>query len=86
MAEQGFPNFRVKGFFTLVAPAGTPEAILERLNAIMVEYARRPDVQAKMTGMQVSALPLSRQQTDAYLLKESTRWEQVVKTSGAKAE
>ncbi|MFM9993333.1 MAG: Bug family tripartite tricarboxylate transporter substrate binding protein [Burkholderiaceae bacterium] len=86
MAEQGFPNFRVKGFFTLVAPAGTPEAILERLNAIMVEYARRPDVQTKMTGMQVSALPLSRQQTDAYLLKESTRWEQVVKTSGAKAE
>ncbi|MDB5861224.1 MAG: hypothetical protein JWQ76_4913 [Ramlibacter sp.] len=52
----------------------------------MIEYAKRPDVQAKMTGMQVSALPLSRAQTGAYLERESTRWEQVVKASGAKAE
>ncbi len=86
MAEQGFPSFRVKGFFALVAPARTPEAILERLNAVMVEYAKKPDVQARMTGMQVSALPISRAQTAAYLERESTRWEQVVKSSGAKAE
>ncbi|MDB5874270.1 MAG: Tricarboxylate transport protein TctC [Ramlibacter sp.] len=86
MAEQGFPNFSVKGFFALVAPARTPEPVLERLNAIMVEYAKRADVQARMTGMQVSALPISRAQTQAYLERESTRWEQVVKASGAKAE
>jgi len=86
MAEQGFPDFRVKGFFALVAPAHTPAPILERLNAVMVAYASRPEVQARMIGMQVSALPLSQAQTDAYLLRESTRWEQVVKASGAKVE
>lgn len=86
MAEQGFPNFRLKGFFALVAPAHTPEPILERLNAIMLGFASRPDVQAKLLSMQVSALPLSRAQTNAYLERESTRWEQVIKASGAKAE
>jgi tripartite-type tricarboxylate transporter receptor subunit TctC len=86
MAEQGFPDFQVKGFFVLVAPARTPEPILERLNGIMVDYVKRPDIRAKLQGMWVSALPLTRGQTHAYLVRESTRWEQVVKASGAKAE
>ena len=44
MSEAGFPNYRAVGWFGLMAPAGTPSAIIEKLSDAVAEAARSPEV------------------------------------------
>jgi tripartite-type tricarboxylate transporter receptor subunit TctC len=84
IAEAGYPNFDVSAWHGLLVPAGTPPAIVQKINAAVVEVFRMPDVSARFEGLGLYPVG-SKPEVLAQLLKtESARWAQVIKDANIK--
>jgi tripartite-type tricarboxylate transporter receptor subunit TctC len=77
------PGFEVDTWWGLVAPAGTPPAVIERLNAAFVGALNAPDVRAKFGQLMAEPVPTTPQQFGAFMKRELAKYERVVKESGA---
>ena len=86
MAESGFPGFEAVAWGGIIAPAGTPPAIVQRLNAAIAEALKSPEVVRANQTMALNPLASSTQEFSAFIAKESVKWARIVKTSGAKPE
>ncbi|MDB5572128.1 MAG: hypothetical protein JWN93_3311 [Hyphomicrobiales bacterium] len=86
MAEQGWPDFDVRGWFGVVAPAGTPKAIVDKYNATIKAMLARSDTQAKMLAMGLDSLSSTPEEFAGFIKSEVEKWAPVVKASGAKVE
>jgi tripartite-type tricarboxylate transporter receptor subunit TctC len=86
MAEQGWPDFDVRGWFGVVAPAGTPKAIVDKYNATIRAMLARPDTQAKLVAMGLDSLSSTPDEFAAFIKSEVEKWAPVVRASGAKVE
>ena len=86
MAEQGWPDFDVRGWFGVVAPAGTPKAIVDKYNATIKAMLAREDTQAKLLTMGLDSLTSTPEEFAAFIKSEVAKWAPVVKASGAKVE
>ena len=84
--EAGFPGFEASAWNALLAPAGTPEDIIRRLNAAAVKVIHTPDVVEKLGSQGAEAIGDSPEQFARYLQMEVAKWAKVVKASGAKLE
>jgi tripartite-type tricarboxylate transporter receptor subunit TctC len=80
-AEAGLPEFVTSAWFGLVAPPGTPSAVLARVNADAVEALRLPDVQARF--LEQGAEPVGNTQAEmaAFVKEEMARWQKVIQTA-----
>ena len=83
-AEQGFPDFDLKAFHGVSAPAGTPKAVVDKLNAAIVEVMRQADVRERLVAMGMEPLGLDVAESDRFLRTEFKRWTEVVRLSGVK--
>jgi tripartite-type tricarboxylate transporter receptor subunit TctC len=70
----------------LLAPAGTPKAVIDKLNAAMIEGMKTPAVQATLAKLGLKTRALTPQQFDAVLADEARTWEAAVKESKIKLE
>jgi tripartite-type tricarboxylate transporter receptor subunit TctC len=87
MAELGFKGFEATApWVGLLAPAGTPPAVVTRLSAEMRKSLARPETQARMKQLGAITVADSPAQFAAFLKKDHERWVQVVKTSGVRAD
>ncbi len=86
LAESGYPNFDVQSWFALVAPAGTPKIIVEKLNAALNKALLAPDVRQRLQELAATPEPGSPEKMRDFQTSEVKRWREVVKASGAKAE
>ncbi|MFN3891652.1 MAG: Bug family tripartite tricarboxylate transporter substrate binding protein [Beijerinckiaceae bacterium] len=86
MAEQGWPDFDVRGWFGVVAPAGTPKEIVDRYNATIKAMLARPDVREKLANIGLDPLSSTPDEFAAFIKAEVAKWAPVVKASGAKVE
>jgi tripartite-type tricarboxylate transporter receptor subunit TctC len=86
IAEAGVPGYESTIWLGIMAPAGTPKAIVEKLNAEINKAISRPDVKEAWDKQGAVALVMTPAEFDAYLRKDIEKWAQVVKVSGAKAE
>jgi tripartite-type tricarboxylate transporter receptor subunit TctC len=86
VGEQGFPGFESNSAFVILAPGGTPPAVLDRLNAVFVEVLNLPEVKAALTKQGVEVKATSRAETLDFIKKEMARYADVVAFSGAKVE
>jgi tripartite-type tricarboxylate transporter receptor subunit TctC len=86
VAEQGLPGFEATAWAGLFAPAGTPEPILQRLNAEVVKALGQPEVQKRFQDLSMPTIGDSRAAFDAFLKAEFARWGRAVKLSGAKVD
>ena len=86
MAEQGWPDFDVRGWFGVVAPAGTPKAIVDKYNATIKAMLARDDTQARLLTMGLDSLTSTPEEFAAFIKSEVAKWAPVVKASGAKVE
>jgi tripartite-type tricarboxylate transporter receptor subunit TctC len=86
IAESGLPGFDVEPWFGIVAPAGTPTAIVNRLNAEIGKIMQQNDVKEMLASVGAAPSISSPQEFGKFIDSEVTRWAEVVKASGAKAE
>jgi tripartite-type tricarboxylate transporter receptor subunit TctC len=86
MDEAGLPGFEATTWHGLVAPAGTPPAIVAALNKAIGETLKDPDIQHKLANLGIDIAPDSPDQFAAYIKAEIPKWAAVIKASGAKME
>lgn len=86
VAEQGFPGFESVGWIGLAAPAKTPPAILDRLNAEIKKMLQDPAVKARFEQLAFTPVGDSRAEFAAFVKSEIAKWSKVARDSGAKAD
>lgn len=77
LAESGVPGFDAAFGQILLAPAGAPPSVLRFLNENITKILQRPDVRARMLGVDLDFVPNSPDQAMAELHEESARWKQL---------
>jgi len=85
ISESGLPGFEVSGWYGVLAPAGTPRSIINRLNAEIVKALRMSDVRQNLSAQSFDISPSSPEQFAAFIKSEIQKWGKAVKYSGAKA-
>lgn len=80
-AESGF-NLDIAAWYGACAPAGVPKVILARLNAVMVNVLRLPEIHERYADMGIEPAPMSIQEFDAFIRTETTKWAKAVKDAG----
>src|SRR5262245_29904500 len=86
MPEAGFPDVQMQQWFGLFAPAGTPTAIVGKLNAEFVRALQSDEVKAKMLPQVVFVTPSTPEQLGAMVVRDIARLGKVVRDSGAKVQ
>ena len=82
IAEAGVPGYEATIWLGVMAPAGTPKAIVDKLNVEINKAISRPDVKEAWDKQGAVALVMSPAEFDAYLRKDIEKWAQVVKSAG----
>ncbi|MGZ5803419.1 MAG: tripartite tricarboxylate transporter substrate-binding protein, partial [Xanthobacteraceae bacterium] len=72
------PGFEAVAWFGVVAPAGTPAAILDKINADINEALRQPEILDKFAALTAEKVGGTRQETAAYMREEVERWKKVI--------
>lgn len=85
VSEAGVPGYETTIWLGVVAPAKTPPAIVEKLNAEITKVVNRPEVRAAWAKQGAVPMTMSVKEFDAYLRKDIDKWADVVKKTGAKA-
>ena len=86
IAEAGVPGYDASTWYPLLAPAGTPSAIVDKLNAQLVIILAMPDVREKLQAQGIEPVGSSPAQLSMHLKSELVKWEKVVRMSGAKVD
>ncbi|HSV83394.1 MAG TPA: tripartite tricarboxylate transporter substrate binding protein [Ramlibacter sp.] len=86
VAEAGYPAYAVTGWTGLLAPAGTPPAIIEKLHQETVKALRSPDAVERLHMGGLEPVASSPKEFDAFIKAEMNKWGKVVKAANIKAE
>ncbi|MBR0665473.1 tripartite tricarboxylate transporter substrate binding protein [Roseomonas hellenica] len=78
-AEAGFADFAVSSIYGLLAPAGTPAAVVDRLNRAMQAAVAQPELRARLQQQGVEAAPTGADTTRQQLASEVARWAGVIR-------
>ena len=84
--EAGVPDFASVTWFALVAPKGTPDAILAKLNSAITKILREPDIQAQFLKLGVQPAPMDIPATAKFLDEERARWGDIIRSAGVTLE
>jgi tripartite-type tricarboxylate transporter receptor subunit TctC len=84
MMESGFPGLSLWFWSGLWVPAGTPAAIVDKLNATTNAALRSPEMQASMDKLGIEATIGSPQDFAAFITAEAPKWARIVEASGVK--
>jgi tripartite-type tricarboxylate transporter receptor subunit TctC len=79
LAEAGVPGFDVTSWQAFYAPAGTPAAIVKRLNGELAAIIGTPDMKAKMEGLGLEYMPNTPEQFAQFGQAELAKWARIVK-------
>ena len=79
IAETGLPGFEVSGWYGVLAPAATPAAVLERLNAASNEIIRDPDFAAKLQAAGLSPMGGDLENYRRIMRNDFAIWQKVIK-------
>jgi tripartite-type tricarboxylate transporter receptor subunit TctC len=82
--EQGFPGFEATAWFGLMAPAGTPQPILDKIYTETVKVMARPDVRGKLEGIGLQLVGNTPAQFRDIVRTEMPMWGKVIKDAGIK--
>jgi len=86
LAEVGVPGFDVSTWFAFFAPAGTPRAVIDKLNADIIRTMQAKDVADRLIAMGMTNTTGTPEQLAAHVASEITRWGRVVKEANIKVE
>jgi tripartite-type tricarboxylate transporter receptor subunit TctC len=80
--ESGLRGFEVLGFFGVMAPAGTPRAIVTRLNGEIAKVLARPDTRERFAAQALEPGAMSAEQYADYIRSEAEKWGRVIREAG----
>jgi tripartite-type tricarboxylate transporter receptor subunit TctC len=83
-AEAGLPGYEAIGWFGVVMPAGTPPAIVGRMNTELVAALKRQEIRERVIAAGAEPSPSTPEEFGALIRSEIVKWAEVVKASGAK--
>jgi tripartite-type tricarboxylate transporter receptor subunit TctC len=87
LSEAGLPGFAAYGWNAVLAPKGTPRAIIERLNREINAVIASPDVQARFAELGLDVLePTTPESAAAFITAETNKWAPVIRAAGDKGE
>jgi len=84
--EQGYAGFEAISWQAVLAPAGTPRPVVERLSRELVRIIKSDEVRAKMLGQYFSAAGTAPEALAGLMKTERERWARVIKTAGVQPE
>jgi tripartite-type tricarboxylate transporter receptor subunit TctC len=82
LAEAGLPGYAATGWFSVVARAGTPRPIVDKLNQVLMAHLRRPEVQDKLNALAIEPLISTPDELEKFIATEIAKWAQVVRDAG----
>jgi tripartite-type tricarboxylate transporter receptor subunit TctC len=86
IAESGVPNYNEGAFHGVVAPAGVPKAIMERLHVEIVKAMKSQEVLSRLTAEGAEVVASSPQEFAAKIRSDIEKWARVIKAAGIKPE
>ena len=86
VAEAGFPGFESSAWIGMVAPAGTPRPVIERLSRELVTILRSQEVREKMLRIYFQPVGTAPEGLSKLMRAERDRWAKVIRQSGARAD
>lgn len=81
VSESGYPDFNVVTWFGLYAPAGTPDAIVQRLNREVADAVRDPEIRQKLIDLGADPESNTPAEFSALMKTDTARWAKVVKAA-----
>ncbi|MBI3936705.1 MAG: tripartite tricarboxylate transporter substrate binding protein [Betaproteobacteria bacterium] len=84
LAESGYPKYEAVNWFGILAPAGTPQEIIRRLNLEIVKTVNLQDVKDRYASLGAEPLSSTPQKATSFIENEIEKWAKVVKVSGAR--
>jgi tripartite-type tricarboxylate transporter receptor subunit TctC len=85
LAETGLAGFEAVGWMGLLAPAGTPKPVIDKLNAQIVDSMKSQDMTKMLVGQGFDMMADTPEEFAAFIAKDLSRWAEAVKISGATA-
>ena len=84
ISEAGVPGYESTIWLGIMAPKGTPRAVIERLNNEITRIANSPEVKGEWAKQGAVSMSMSPEEFDRYLRQDIEKWARIVKVSGAK--
>lgn len=84
VAESGLPGFDVSNWFAVLAPAGTPPAIVAQLNKEITRILETPDMRARLASQGADPIGSTSDECGKYMRAELAKWAKVIKEAGIK--
>ncbi len=81
-----YKGFAIDTWWGLIAPAGTPRDVVQKLNAAFVDALKSPEVKTRFGNLMAEPAPSTPEQFDDFMKRERAKYERVVKISGAKVD
>lgn len=86
VAESGYKTFDSASWGGIVAPAGTPKAVIQLLHKHVVEALAQPDVKSRLADLGAVVVASSPEEFQAYIKSETEKWEQVAKANSIRGD
>lgn len=86
IAESGLPGYEADEWFGLWAPAGTPHAVVQKLNAAVRDILKTSDTQERFAGLGAEVIDMDTRQFAAFEQRQLTKWAKVIKQAKIRTE
>lgn len=86
MTEAGLPGFEAVGLATVMAPAGTPAPIIDKISADIASILQQPDVREQLVAMGLDVVGSSPAEFAAYIRSDADKWGKVIREAKIKVE
>jgi tripartite-type tricarboxylate transporter receptor subunit TctC len=84
LAAAGVPGYELTAWFGVVAPAGTPKAVIDRLNGEIVAALKQPDLAARLASQGTVPFPATPAQFGSYIRAQYEKWDSLIKSANIK--
>jgi tripartite-type tricarboxylate transporter receptor subunit TctC len=84
VAESGYPGYTSQSWYGLVAPAGTPQTVIDKWNAGVVAALKKPDVRKKLIDQGIDPIGSSAAEFKGFMDTEDAKYSAAIKASNIK--
>lgn len=82
VAQAGLPGYEVNAWFGLLAPAGTPQAVVQRIQSAVAQALAEPDTRRQVERLGAIPVASTPQAFDAVIRADTQKWQQVIRDAG----